>query len=222
MCTVGEAGCENKLFGDRDSWFKHELTHHRTRYDCALCTHGPLAPKDLQAHIQKTHGSFSGPQLQMLQEWSLETLHTFNAQDCPFCDDWADVLCSKSDPRGKGSGSDHSRADTLVSSRQFKRHVANHQEQFAIIALPQAIEKEDSEADEAAMSHAAQTPSEKFAAAGLKQAASGFPTSRSTEPIGAASTTIAGTQPPVIQGHKTSFGKTVVRIWTCVSNRRYS
>lgn len=142
-CTVGDAGCKDELFGDRDSWFKHELKYHRARYNCVLCTHGlSLTLRDFQVHILQTHRSLSNQQRHMLEDASQETAPSFTAQDCPFCD-WADVLRSRKDIKGKGVALDQSYAGVLVSSRRFKRHVATHQEQFAVFVLPQANDESD-------------------------------------------------------------------------------
>lgn len=141
MCTLGKAECDAGLFGDRDSWFEHELKEHRARYGCSLCGHGPLGSRDIRAHIQSAHGPFPDDRLRMLQDAGRQAVREYRAQDCPFCHDWADILCQMADPRGKaavGAGS------VAVSASRFKRHVAMHQEQLAIFALPRAREDDDS------------------------------------------------------------------------------
>lgn len=128
MCTLGGVDCKDKLFEDRDSWFDHELKSHRALYCCPLCaTNGAsLAPKELREQILNTHAQFNDEQLQRLQDASRDAAPTFKAQDCPFCDDWANTLRSRNIPNRNEIASDWDYADVSVSSKRFKRHVATY------------------------------------------------------------------------------------------------
>ncbi|EHK41994.1 hypothetical protein TRIATDRAFT_175603, partial [Trichoderma atroviride IMI 206040] len=139
VCTLGGAECDAELFEDRDSWFEHELRKHRSQYFCILCRSAGFSYLDLQAHILKTHGHFSDAQLTMLQEEGRENPTQFEAQDCPFCDEWAEQLLQKSK---SGIRPLDSMQRLLVNHYRFKRHVASHQEQLAIFAVPRANEDE--------------------------------------------------------------------------------
>ena len=142
VCTAGQDECDAEFFGDRDAWFEHELKEHRARYKCSLCNHRPLSPKDIRNHIQTVHGPFTSDQLRMLQDAGREAVTSFRAQDCPFCFDWRDNLRKKSNPRVGLGSPDQNTPDILVSASRFKRHVATHQEQLAIFALPRAAEED--------------------------------------------------------------------------------
>ncbi|KAF7550899.1 hypothetical protein G7Z17_g5407 [Cylindrodendrum hubeiense] len=104
-CTIGDTECDATLFGDRNSWFEHELKDHR---------------------------------VQILQEAGREALTKFKAQDCPFCDDWEDALRLRIHPGINPAASRESNQDIFVSAARFKRHLAMHQEQLAIFAIPRA------------------------------------------------------------------------------------
>ncbi len=75
----------------------------------------------------------------MLEEAGQEVASEFFAQDCPFCNEWADKLCllgTTSTPPVMVAAQNVS-----VSVARFKRHVAIHQEELAIIALPRVTEE---------------------------------------------------------------------------------
>lgn len=140
MCTLGGGECDAEFFEDRDSWFEHELKKHRSQYSCILCQSGGFTFVALQAHILKAHGDFSDAQIRILQEEGRENLTQFEAQSCPFCDDWAEKLLQKSKSVIHSLGS---MQGIFVNHNRFKRHVASHQEQLAIFAVPRANEDED-------------------------------------------------------------------------------
>ncbi|KAL6879174.1 hypothetical protein J3F83DRAFT_725355 [Trichoderma novae-zelandiae] len=140
VCTMGGRDCDAEFFGNRDTWFEHELRKHRCQYTCTLCSQGNLSFRGLQAHVAESHGLLSDTHLEMLRDAGREIPATFKAKNCPFCDEWADTLLSKT--RMKGRASDTA-PDILVSLSRFKRHVATHQEQLAIFAVPRATEAQD-------------------------------------------------------------------------------
>ncbi|PON26770.1 hypothetical protein TGAM01_v204271 [Trichoderma gamsii] len=140
VCTLGGDECDAEFFEDRDSWFDHELRKHRSQYSCILCQSGGFSLIALQAHILKAHGDFSDAQIEILQEEGRENITQFEAQSCPFCDDWAEKLLQKSESVIHSFGS---MQGILVNHNRFKRHVASHQEQLAIFAVPRAKEDED-------------------------------------------------------------------------------
>lgn len=160
VCTAGEAGCEDQIFGDRESWFAHELKHHRAKYKCALCADGSFSPKDLRHHFQEIHRIPDEQQLRALQDMSQLNSSAFNARDCPFCDDWADALCSRKDPKGKGNESSQNHTGILVSSGRFRRHVATHLEYLSIFALPRATEEKGADESESPIESLSDTTSQ--------------------------------------------------------------
>ncbi|KAK3361686.1 hypothetical protein B0T24DRAFT_642166 [Lasiosphaeria ovina] len=138
VCTLGGSDCDAEFFGDAESWFDHELKQHRAQYKCVLCSHGPVPAKALGEHITSDHGPFPADQLSMLLEAGQQAVTKFKARDCPFCDDWADALARKTNLEGKlGTPAE----EISVTASRFKRHVAAHQEQLAIFALPRATEE---------------------------------------------------------------------------------
>lgn len=142
VCTIGGKDCESELFGDRNSWFEHEVQCHRTQYTCILCDSGPFTLQSaVESHISDTHGPFRPKQLQQLLDAGRQTQTRFQARDCPFCDDWAENLRQVADPKGKRPVQGGADNDVLVSATRFKRHVAVHQEQLAIFAIPRATEE---------------------------------------------------------------------------------
>ncbi|KPM38171.1 hypothetical protein AK830_g8420 [Neonectria ditissima] len=144
VCTSHDEKCRNELFEDRNSWFEHELHHHRSQYTCTLCGEGPVTSKsDLTSHITSAHGSFSPDQISMLLDTGRQVPALFSAEDCPFCDDWAEALRSREDPNGKSQVN-----GLLVSPSRFKKHVATHQEQLAIFSIPRSNEKIGSDGSE--------------------------------------------------------------------------
>lgn len=151
MCTFHDEQCKNELFEDRNAWFEHELQYHRSQYTCTLCGEGPLSSKaGLESHITLSHGHFPPDQMALIVDTGRQVPTAFDAQDCPLCDDWAEELRRREDPKGKsvvsrGSG-------ILVSPTRFKRHVATHQEQLAIFSMPRSSEKTGSVDSESAHS----------------------------------------------------------------------
>lgn len=137
VCTCGGLECDGAFFGDRDSWFEHELREHRAPYFCVLCCWGPRPRKELGIHLSESHASFPDDQRKMLEDAGRRVASEFLAQDCPFCNEWADKLCllkTTSTPPVMAAAQDVS-----VTVARFKRHIATHQEELAIIALPQAL-----------------------------------------------------------------------------------
>ncbi|KAH7133791.1 hypothetical protein EDB81DRAFT_859298 [Dactylonectria macrodidyma] len=142
VCTVGGTKCDDLLFGDSDSWFAHEMNKHRATYNCSLCDQVKGASSDqLRSHLA-THSTFNDQQLDVLEDTGRDTAIIFRARDCPFCDEWADKLCTTRAERANCNGLARSHQDVVVGIAKFKRHVAAHHEQLAIFALPRAPEDE--------------------------------------------------------------------------------
>lgn len=101
---------------------------------CILCGRGPFSFVRLAEHIQNNHGHFLDHQLKMLREGGRQNSIQFKAEDCPFCDEWAESLSSTTSPIGEAVDPTQG---LFVTHTQFKEHVAIHQEQLAILALRQ-------------------------------------------------------------------------------------
>ncbi|KAL8382715.1 hypothetical protein RB595_006483 [Gaeumannomyces hyphopodioides] len=161
VCIAG-LDC-NEIFGDRNTWFEHELHYHRAIHTCNLCIGGERlsSVSEMQDHFRSCHGQFSEVQAQMLIESGREPVTEFKASDCPFCDEWADRLGAKLDPRGKDATGKAPAGDATVTASRFRRHLAAHQEQLAIFAMPSAVGddgNDDKDGDEDTTSSRAVAP----------------------------------------------------------------
>ncbi|VUC35069.1 unnamed protein product [Clonostachys rosea] len=128
LCTRGSTeDCGRLFFADRSSWFQHELSMHLSPYKCSLCGDKSASGRPwLQKHFAKSHPKLKKDQLKTLIDMGEEAPRSFPAQDCPFCDEWAVLLRKR-----------HGQAPPLnVSITRFKRHVATHQEDLALFAMP--------------------------------------------------------------------------------------
>ncbi|KAI7782209.1 hypothetical protein LA080_013754 [Diaporthe eres] len=143
VCTSGGEQCEYKMFGDRDSWFDHELKHHHSLYVCKLCGIQCTGTNILQQHIISEHGPHSDEEVLSLIEHGKLVPSQLKAQDCPFCDDLASILSHRRHQTEGRTSSSIQEADILVSLIHFKRHVATHQEQLAIFAVPRTVDDDE-------------------------------------------------------------------------------
>lgn len=137
------------MFGDRDSWFNHELEYHRSLYMCKLCGIQCTATKLLHQHILGEHGTHSDEEILSLIEHGKLVPFQLKAQDCPFCDDWTSILSHRRPQTEDRTSSSIQQPDILVSLTHFKRHVATHQEQLAIFAVPRTVDDEEEGSHEA-------------------------------------------------------------------------
>ena len=92
LCTFEE--CDMKIFADRDTWFNHELRHHRVQRFCPFCTDTPLQPLELfESHLQSCHAQkVTTEHITALAEACQRSINKFSPQDCPFCDEWSTEL----------------------------------------------------------------------------------------------------------------------------------
>lgn len=129
ICTF--KGCDTKLFNDRRVWFEHEMQNHRVTYQCRLCSHRPYTSEDqLQQHLLARHQELCQPNtLVAMLKASQNSQESFPASSCPCCHDWE----TKLRPSNR-----HIRTEDpiMVTGKQFRNHLASHQEQLALFALP--------------------------------------------------------------------------------------
>ncbi|KAK3681014.1 hypothetical protein B0T22DRAFT_358411, partial [Podospora appendiculata] len=139
VCTLGNAECDVNLFGDSQSWFDHEMQCHRRKWVCILCYKGPFgSPQGIEAHIQTAHMNVlaHGSPLQIIMDASQQSVDFLPARECPFCDDWAESLeVNTTFPEGVAA----TEVVVTVEPKQFRRHVAFHQEQLALFAIPRTL-----------------------------------------------------------------------------------
>lgn len=132
-CCARKGECDLVMFADRNSWFDHELQHHRHEWICLMCQSEPFRSlEEFRSHIEIKHNEVPMEQISDLVRVSQQQLNRIPATDCPFCDDFSQKLRSRptkisagvSDPDG-----------ILVDARQFRNHVASHMEQLALFAI---------------------------------------------------------------------------------------
>lgn len=140
VCTLGEGECGLEMFGDQKAWFDHELKQHRRQWTCAVCKHGPLRSSDsFRSHTAARHPEMDDKQSEILMNVSQSPLTAIPAEDCPFCDEWAQKLrqtLPQFNSAGQGVDPD---VVVTVDPRQFRRHVGTHLRQLAIFAIPRTI-----------------------------------------------------------------------------------
>lgn len=96
--------------------------------------------EDLRAHVLFHHADFPSGQLSILLEQGRLVPSQLKAQDCPFCDDWAQSLHRRRNPRESETELEPNCPDVLVAISKFKKHVATHQEQVAIFTVPKSTD----------------------------------------------------------------------------------
>ncbi|KAK8102087.1 hypothetical protein PG984_015233 [Apiospora sp. TS-2023a] len=129
-CTFGDKDCASSMFGDRKSWFDHEITQHRSHFTCTLCNRPCKDKSATMTHISHSHGISLPEQLSMLADSGRTVPSHFEASDCPFCD-WP---LERRRRRAKVDSLQF-QVDT-VSRAELKRHIAMHQEQLALFVAP--------------------------------------------------------------------------------------
>ncbi|KAK0616329.1 hypothetical protein B0T14DRAFT_567936 [Immersiella caudata] len=155
VCTLGGADCDNCVFGDSRAWFDHEMQHHRRTWACIICQEGPFKSLErMELHAVSRHKDILAQQSQIrvLVDASQRSADAVPAQECPFCDEWAESL-KENTPAIKGTN-----IVVTVDPTQFRRHVSFHQEQLALFAIPRTShgdihENPDGSTDQDLLSH---------------------------------------------------------------------
>ncbi|KAF4443219.1 ankyrin repeat protein [Fusarium austroafricanum] len=124
VCTFKE--CSAGLFFTRHEWLKHELDTHRRRWKCIRCDTSKAvysSEADMLAHLRKIHSAtITENQAMVLLKACEEPQFKFDSSACPLCSEWNPPL----------PGADN--------AKEFFRHLAQHQQQIALEALPLYIE----------------------------------------------------------------------------------
>jgi hypothetical protein len=147
VCTFSGVDCDSQLFGDSRAWFEHEMQCHRRKWVCILCQQGPFnTSKRMEGHVKINHGDVlvRKEQLRMIVDASQRAVDALLAQDCPFCDEWAESLKVETPAP---DGVDATEIVVTVDPTQFRRHVSLHHEQLALFALPRMIDNEEEDGD---------------------------------------------------------------------------
>lgn len=118
-----------RMFETRRAWESHELESHRRQWVCQCCSATLSSRSTLAAHITRDHaGLFDELQLELLLNVSSRPQTVIASTECKLCD-WERVLRPRNTHVPGCSTVD-------VTAKQFLRHVAGHQEQLALFALP--------------------------------------------------------------------------------------
>ncbi|TKA60163.1 hypothetical protein B0A55_11454 [Friedmanniomyces simplex] len=135
VCTFKD--CKEGLFEDRQTWFEHELSRHRRHWICLSC---PAKAFDsataFREHLQRLHNHPQDGLTELVDpvlEASSRSSDRISVSDCPFCDTWEQRISQNTSVIQK---SRPEMGSPTVDARYFRRHVAEHQEQLALSALP--------------------------------------------------------------------------------------
>ena len=128
LCTFEE--CDMKMFADRDTWFNHELRHHRIEWFCPFCTDTPLQSlESFESHLQSCHAQkVTTKHITALAEVCQRSINKFSPQDCLFCDEWSTEL--------RNANPELSEDSKVVTPAQLQHHIGSHMEQLALFSLP--------------------------------------------------------------------------------------
>jgi hypothetical protein len=131
--------CDAGLFEDKASWQAHDAEHHQRQWRCQHCRVGSFSSASgLQDHLLSTHdvGELPKDVLAQVVDASTSSL-TEVVPDCPLCD-FEDEVRTKAMNGGQGLSSS---AQIVVPIADYHRHLAFHQEQLALFAIPPATER---------------------------------------------------------------------------------
>jgi hypothetical protein len=122
-CTFDNCNLSGRLYDSSHEWFQHELQAHRTSWNCIeACGKTFAAESEFASHVQRDHTDM----VNMLSELRRTSAKSANLTDAVEC-----VLCQKE-----------------LSLRGLQKHLASHQRQLALFALPPNLdETEDDEND---------------------------------------------------------------------------
>jgi hypothetical protein len=133
--------CDAGLFEDKAAWALHDAEEHRRQWDCQHCrnTDRPFSSsQDLHEHLRALHAGDGLPAevfTQVVKASSRPLSET--VPDCPLCDFDVDVH-HEADRLGQAipSGS-----QAVIPLAELQKHLALHQEQLALFAIPPAVER---------------------------------------------------------------------------------
>jgi hypothetical protein len=129
MCTFDNCNRDNRPFGVKEEWFRHELDFHRSQmvWFCGVCRTDFETENDFRTHLQSSHGNLASdnqsPILDNCKRYSQKPLST---QNCALCG----VVYS--------------------NIEELKNHLGKHLETFALAAAldNDPSDEEGSEGDE--------------------------------------------------------------------------
>ena len=133
------ANCDAGLFEDKTAWQSHDAECHQRQWSCNQCRSGPfVSAKGLKDHLFKAHevGGLPEDVIVKLVDASSHSVSEA-APNCPFCD-FEDDVRRDATFRDQDLSPD---AQLVVPLADYHRHLAFHQEQLALFAIPPEVER---------------------------------------------------------------------------------
>ena len=133
------ADCDAGLFEDKTAWQAHDAECHQRQWSCNQCRGGPfVSAKNLQDHLRSTH-QVEGLTEEVVAKLVDASSHPVSdaAPNCPFCDFEDDV---RKDATARGQDLSPT-AQLAVPLADYHKHLAFHQEQLALFAIPPEVER---------------------------------------------------------------------------------
>lgn len=133
-CTF--PGCSFRLFEDRESWFQHEMEHHRRQWECTSCAGALFGSRTaMEGHISKYHPAITSGALPYVLAASSRPLTEIPVSACPLCDDWEIHL--RNQPSCPETSAE---VQLTVPARVFEQHLSRHLVQLALFSIPRTFE----------------------------------------------------------------------------------
>lgn len=127
VCTFPE--CNMSYFDDVDEWFNHEMKNHRICFQCPICQEDVYdAEQQYLDHMRSSHRAvLESGDTQAILEIGKRPIESISVAECPFCTTW---------PANAAQTITYAGAPSRVSPVDFKRHLASHLEEVALLSLP--------------------------------------------------------------------------------------
>jgi hypothetical protein len=131
--------CDAGLFEDKATWQAHDAECHQRQWRCQHCRVGPFtSASGLQKHLCSMHDVGELPSDILAQVVDASTSSSTEVvPDCPLCD-FEDQVRTKAMNGGQELSSS---AQVVIPLADYHRHLAFHQEQLALFAIPPATER---------------------------------------------------------------------------------
>lgn len=127
VCTFPE--CNMPCFDHVDEWFNHEMKNHRICFQCPMCQEDAYdAEQQYWDHMWSSHRAvLESGDTQAILEIGKRPIESISVAECPFC---------TTRPAKAAQTITDAGAPSRVSPVDFKRHLASHLEEVALLSLP--------------------------------------------------------------------------------------
>jgi hypothetical protein len=132
-------GCDAGLFEDKMAWQTHDSECHQRQWRCQHCRTGAFSSaSSLQDHLRSMHDSGKLPKDLIARVVDASTVTSSEVvPDCPLCD-FEDEIRAEAMSRSQELSTN---SQVVIPLADYHRHLAFHQEQLALFAIPPAIER---------------------------------------------------------------------------------